>query len=108
MIFGEPFLPRHPWLAALLLGTLATPAAVIFGALAPRPLDAVLALPLVLLDIWVAALPPPGTPEEDGGRTLVRLFALLGGIGLTWLLYVLLARLLVWRLALKEDGGSAS
>ena len=78
----------QPWGAALLIGTLITPASVVFGWLAPRPLDAVVALPLVLLDIWVA----------QRGSPLARLLLLVVGIGLTWLFYVLVARLVLWRL----------
>jgi hypothetical protein len=44
---SEPFLLRHPWGAAVLFGTTATPAAVILAVPAPRPLDAILAWPLV-------------------------------------------------------------
>jgi hypothetical protein len=83
----EQLLPQHPWIVALLLGTVATPAGVILGWLAPRPLDAVLALPLVLLDIWIGP-----------GPTSIRLLALILGIVLTWLFYVVVARLVLWRL----------
>jgi hypothetical protein len=96
----EPLLLRHPWLSAVLLGTLATPAAVIIAVPSPRPLDAVFALPLVLLDIWVAAGPNIGTSQKpvlEG--TPVHLMALIIGIALTWLFYVLLARVVIWRLA---------
>lgn len=85
---------RHPWVAALLIGTVATPAGIVLGWLAPRPLDAVVALPLVLLDIWAA----PGaavTPIEES--PFVRLLLLTLGIVLTWLFYVLAARLILWR-----------
>jgi hypothetical protein len=84
----EPFVRRHPWIAALLLGTVVTPAAVILAVPAPRPLDALLAWPLVVLDRWVS----------PGERPQVRLVALLLGIVLTWLFYVLLARLMVRQL----------
>lgn len=77
---------RRPWITALLLGTAATPAAVILAIPAPPPLDAVLAWPLVLLDRWIAA--------GDTGP-LARLAAGLLGIALTWVHYILLARLLV-------------
>jgi hypothetical protein len=85
-----------PWIVALLLGTVATPAGVVFAWLAPRPLDAVVALPLVLVDIWAApAANPDGvrTPAEDSA--VVRLLMLALGIGLTWLFYVLVARALL-------------
>jgi hypothetical protein len=96
----EPLLLRHPWLSAVLLGTLATPAAVIMAVPAPRPLDAVFAWPLVLLDIWVGSGPNIGTPQKPVVEgTPVHLVALIVGIALTWLYYVLLARVVVWRLA---------
>jgi hypothetical protein len=78
---------RRPWLTALLLGSAATPAAVILAIPAPAPLDTVLAWPLVLVDRWIAG----------GGETgpLARLAAGLLGIALTWVHYILLARLLV-------------
>jgi hypothetical protein len=105
--FTEPFLSRHPWFAALLLGTVATPAGLVFGWLAPRPLDAVVALPLVLLDIWVGPGGNGGaaaTPLEES--PFVRLLLLTLGIVLTWLFYVLAARLVLWRLVPRAaDGG---
>jgi hypothetical protein len=85
--------PPAPWTAALLLGTAITPAAVVAAWVAPRPLDAIAALPLVLLDVWAA--PSAGTVTEPFARLLL----LLLGIVLTWLLYVLAARLVIWRLA---------
>jgi hypothetical protein len=84
----EPFVSRHPWIAALLLGSVATPAAVILAVPAPQPLDALLAWPLVVLDRWVS----------QGDGTQIQLLALVVGIVLTWLFYVLLARLLVGQL----------
>ena len=77
---------RRPWLIALLLGTAATPPAVILAIPAPAPLDAVLAWPLVLLDRWIAG---------SDAAPLTRLAFGLLGIALTWMHYVLLARLLV-------------
>jgi hypothetical protein len=82
---------RRPWLIALLLASAATPAAVILAIPAPAPLDAVLAWPLVVLDRWV------GAGSETG--PLGRVAAGLLGIALTWIHYVVLARLLVRRLA---------
>jgi hypothetical protein len=78
---------RRPWLTALLLGSAATPPAVILAIPAPTPLDALLAWPLVAIDRWISA----------GGETgpLPRVAAGLLGIGLTWVHYVLLARLLL-------------
>ena len=87
----------HPWLTALLLGTVATPGAVILAVPAPRPVDAVLAWPLVVLDVVV------------GSRSVapaVRLVAIAVGIGLTWVHYVLLARLVVWRMMERDANGS--
>jgi hypothetical protein len=96
---GEEPLPlRRPWLTALLLGSAATPAAVILAVPAPAPLDALLAWPLVVVDRWVASH-GSGSPTGPGVGPLVRLAAILLGILLTWLHYVLLARFLVWRIA---------
>jgi hypothetical protein len=96
--FSEPFLPRHPWRAALLLGTVATPAAVILAVPAPRPLDALLAWPLVLFDIWLA---PGGGAGPAGqavpGSTPVQVAAFAAGVMLTWAHYIVLARLILWR-----------
>lgn len=98
LTFSEPFLPRHPWLAAFLLGTVATPAGVVIGWLAPRPLDLVFAPPLVLLDIMIGS----------GAPATARVSALLLGILLTWASYVLLARLALWRLVREgPDANSA-
>jgi hypothetical protein len=94
-MYSEPFLSHHPWMAAVLLGTVATPGGVVLAWLAPRPLDAVLALPLVLLDVWAAT----GTAETPSNESpALRLLLLLLGIVLTWVFYVLAARLLLWRL----------
>jgi hypothetical protein len=102
--FTEPLVPRHPWVVALLLGTVATPAGIVLGWLAPRPLDAVVALPLVLMDIWVGSDPRIRTAEDPSDEaTLVRLLALVLGIVLTWLFYVVVARLLIWRLVATDD-----
>jgi hypothetical protein len=106
-VFEEPFLLRHPWLAALLLGTVATPAAVILAVPAPRPLDVVFAWPLVLVDSWVGPGLNIGTAEEpiyEG--TPIHLVGLLVGIVLTWLFYVLLARLALWRVAAGREEGA--
>lgn len=80
----------RPWLTALLLGSTATPAAVILAIPAPAPLDAVLAWPLVVVDRLIAG--------GDAGP-LERLAAGLLGIALTWAHYVVLARLLMRRFA---------
>jgi hypothetical protein len=101
MNFSEPLLSRHPWFAALLLGTVATPAGVVFAWLAPRPLDAVVALPLVLVDVWAASGGATGTGETPSNEApALRLLLLVLGIVLTWVFYVLAARLLLWRLLL--------
>jgi hypothetical protein len=92
---------RQPWSAALLLATLATPAGVVLAWLAPRPLDAIVALPLVLVDAWAAS---HGVDTAPGGEAPIARVLLLGlGIGLTWLYYVLVARLLLWCLLRKEE-----
>jgi len=97
---------RRPWVAALLLGTVATPAAVILAVPAPRPLDAILAWPLVLMDRWVGpgGISMDQDPVQEGPA--VRLAALVVGIVLTWVHYVLLARLVVWRVAAQESDGT--
>lgn len=101
MNLSEPSLLRHPWFAALLLATMATPAGVVLAWLAPRPLDAVVALPLVLVDVWAASGGVKGTAENPGNQAPgMRLLLLVLGIVLTWLLYVLVARLVLWRLSL--------
>ncbi len=83
---------ERPWVAALLLGSVITPAAVILAIPAPWPLDAVLAWPLVLLDRWMG----------PGGAPLARVAAGIGGIGLTWGHYVVLGRVLVWWVGRRE------
>ena len=103
MKFSEPLISHRPWFAALLLGTVATPAGVVLGWLAPRPLDAVVALPLVLVDVWAASREGMSAAETEGnGATTIRLLLLVLGIVLTWLFYVLAARLLLWRLVLRN------
>jgi hypothetical protein len=86
-LFDEPLPVRRPWVTALLLGTVVTPAAVILAVPAPRPLDALLAWPLVLMDVWWN----PTTPTQ-------RLVALVLGILLTWLHYVVAVRVVLWRM----------
>jgi hypothetical protein len=99
MNFSEPLISRHPWFAALLLATVATPAGVVLAWLAPRPLDAVVALPLVLVDVWAASGGATGTGETLGNEApALRLLLLVLGLVLTWAFYVLAARLLLWRL----------
>ncbi len=109
MNFSEPLASRHPWFVALLLATVATPAGVVFGWLAPRPLDAVVALPLVLMDMWAASSGTTGTAgtRRNEAPTL-RLLLLVLGIGLTWLFYVLVARLALWRLMRHAGDGVES
>ncbi len=56
------------------------------------------------MDIWVQSGPRIITAEEPSDQaTFVRLLALILGIVLTWLLYVVVARLLIWRLAATGD-----
>jgi hypothetical protein len=100
---SESSVSRHPWFAALLLATLATPAGVVLAWLAPRPLDAVVALPLVLVDVWATSMAATGTAGHEAPT--VRLLLLGLGIVLTWLLYVVAARLVLWRLSLGEANG---
>jgi hypothetical protein len=100
--FSEPFVPRHPWMAALLFGTALTPAGVVLAWLAPRPLDALVAFPLVMLDIWAGS--EAGRAFLDEGP-VARLLLLALGIALTWLLYVVAARVILWRLV-PRDGAT--
>jgi hypothetical protein len=69
---------------------------VILAVPAPWPLDAVLAWPLVLLDRWVGSGRAPDTAEQPDA--VVQLLALTIGILLTWLFYILLARVVLWRI----------
>jgi hypothetical protein len=57
---------------------------------APAPIDAILAWPLVLMDRWI---------RVRGAGPPLRVAALAAGIALTWVHYVLLARLLAGRFA---------
>jgi hypothetical protein len=98
---SSPSVSRHPWSAALLLATMATPAGVILAWLAPRPLDAVVALPLVLVDVWATSRGVTGTPTNEA--PVMRLLLLVLGIVLTWLLYVFAARLVLWRLGAGDE-----
>jgi hypothetical protein len=100
---------RHPWFAAFLLATVATPAGVVIGWLAPRPLDAVVALPLVLVDLWASSSGVVGRAEPAGHEASgLRLLLLVLGIVLTWLFYGLVARLVFWRLLLHAGDGVES
>jgi hypothetical protein len=111
MNFSEPLISQHPWFAALLLGTVATPAGVVLAWLAPRPLDAIVALPLVLIDMWAGAATGSATSTTEiapNGGPAPRLLLLLLGIVLTWLFYVLAARLLLWRFVLRAGDGGES
>jgi hypothetical protein len=103
MRFSEPLVSQRPWFVALLLATVATPAGVVFGWLAPRPLDAVVALPLVLVDMWAAS---GGATGKAGTRSGLLLLVL--GIVLTWLFYILVARLALWRLLRHAGNGDTS
>jgi hypothetical protein len=96
MNFSEPLISRRPWLVALLLATVATPAGVVFAWLAPRPLDAVVALPLVLVDLWASGGATGGAETRRNEAPTLRLLLLVLGIVLTWLFYVLAARLALW------------
>jgi hypothetical protein len=109
MNFSEPLVSRHPWFTALLLASVATPAGVVLGWLAPRPLDAVVALPLVLVDVWAAAEGGAGTLETPSSEApILRVLLLIFGIVLTWLFYVLTARLVLWRLLRHSSDESDS
>jgi hypothetical protein len=59
----------------------------------------------VLLDIWAAPSEAASATERALGEAPVAGFLLLMlGILLTWLMYVIVARLLLWRLAPRSDG----
>lgn len=92
---------RRHWLAAVLLGSVATPAAVILAVPAPAPVDALLAWPLVVMDRLVGSA--GAGAESAGSGPLARLLATLIGIALTWVHYVVLARLLVRWIARSES-----
>ena len=71
--------------------------------LAPRPLDALVAFPLVLVDMWAVSHGVSSTADRLNDEVpVLRLLLLLLGIGLTWLYYVFAARLLLWRLSLDS------
>ena len=98
-LVDDSVLVHHPWLIAMLLGSAGTPAAVILAILAPSPLDAILAWPLVLMDRLVGPGPNVGTVEEPAYEgTPVHVAAGVLGIALTWLFYVVVARTVIWRL----------
>jgi hypothetical protein len=99
----------RPWSAAVLLATLATPAGVVIAWLAPRPLDALVAFPLVLADMWAASHHLTGTaapPNDD--PSIARLLLLVLGIALTWLFYIIVARVLLWRLSPDAGEGDVT
>lgn len=100
MNFSEPLAGKHPWFVAALLGTVATPAGVVLGWLVPRPLDVVVAMPLVLVDMWAESRGITGA----GGMPLLLLSV---GVGLTWLFYIAAARLVLWRLLLPSQDRSS-
>ena len=96
MNFSGSLVSQHPWFMAFVLATLATPAGVVLGWLAPRPLDAVVAPPLILVDMWATSRLGQFTTESPS-HPILRLLLLVLGIVLTWLFYVLAARLVLWR-----------
>lgn len=102
MSLTEPFVPRHPWVAALLLGSVATPAGIVLAWAAPRPLDLIVAPPLVLLDMVVHRAGPEavaGVGVSRSGEALL----LAAGIALTWMFYVLAARGAIGRLVRRAS-----
>ena len=66
--------------------------------MAPRRLDAVVALPLVLIDLWAATVRVE-MPSNEAPAVQLLLLVLV----LTWVLYVLAACWLIWRLLLRSD-----
>lgn len=65
-----------------------------------------MAFPLVLLDMWATShgLTSRADPSSDEAP-IVRLLLLVLGIALTWLFYVVAARLVLWRLSLDAGDG---
>jgi hypothetical protein len=96
MNYSGSLVSQHPWFTAFMLATLATPAGVVLGWLAPRPLDAVVAPPLILVDMWATSRVGQFTAESPS-NPILRVLLLVLGIVLTWLFYVLAARLVIWR-----------
>ena len=92
----EPILARRPWTVAALLSSAGTPAAVIAAQILPPPFDAFVAWPLVLVDRLVE---PRLHLESHSGSAWSHIAAAGAGIVLTWLFYVLVARILIRRLA---------
>jgi hypothetical protein len=83
---------------AVLLGSAGTPAAVILAQAAPWPIDALLAWPLVLVDRLVEpALHARGSQDGPPQSTPAHVVAAVAGIALTWLFYVVLARVIIRR-----------
>jgi hypothetical protein len=97
MTLPEPLVLRHPWFAALLIASLATPAGVVIAWLAPRPLDAIVALPLVLVDMWAASSGVGTSDTASDASPGLRVLLLALGIVLTWIFYLLAARFVFWR-----------
>ena len=107
MNFSGSLVSEHPWFTAFMLATLATPAGVVLGWLVPRPLDALVAPPLILVDMWATSRVGQFTAESSS-NPIPRLLLLVLGIVLTWLFYVLAARLVLWRIVRHAgDGNSA-
>jgi hypothetical protein len=94
---------RHAWISAFLLGTAATPAAAGLAVSLPAPIGMVLIWPLHGLAIWAGPGLNIGTPERPFYEgTPIHLMAWTLGAGLTWLLYVLMARVVLWRVAVAR------
>jgi hypothetical protein len=96
----HPLLRRLGWLGAIKWGTLLTPLAVLVSLLAPAWLSLILRWP-VFLGQWI------DTPRTDGreagamdfeGPATGPLGLVLGEV-LAWLWYVVLARVILWRIA---------
>jgi hypothetical protein len=86
----EPFVLRHRWLGALIWGTLLMPLGFIAEMLGPPALSRTLSW-LRIAGLWLGAVVLDGSAPE------------LLWIGLSlvpyWLAYVLLVRLMLWRIA---------
>jgi len=96
----EAFGLRHSWIAALVVGTMVTPLAILLALLAPARAGTALVWPMVLLVKWAGSGPSIGPPEHPVNEaTPVQLAAAGLGLALSWAFYVLAVRVVLWRVA---------
>ncbi len=81
-------------------GTLVMPLGIVVEVLAPPALSRIFSYPM-LLGMWIdtphGGRRPPGPPDFEGPAG--GLLGIAFGLALTWLCYVLLVRLVLWRVA---------